>query len=62
MMKGETVLSGAPHPGTKMEIMESGAGYYLGFRTKKGEPYTRETHYMQSWTLAWNRLSTFRDQ
>lgn len=46
MMKGETVLSGAPHPHTELEIMDSPAGWYLGFRDKDGAPYTRETQYM----------------
>ena len=46
MNKGETVLSGAPHPGTEIEVMESPAGYYLGFRCGDGSPYSRETEYM----------------
>jgi hypothetical protein len=46
MLKGETVLSGGEHPGTELEIMESPAGWYLGFRDKDGAPYSRETEYM----------------
>ena len=45
-MKGETVLSGAPHPGTKLEVLSSPAGYYLGYRDEDGLPYSRETEYM----------------
>jgi len=46
MMKGETVLTGGEHPGTELEIMESPAGWYLGFRDKDGMPYSRETQYL----------------
>jgi hypothetical protein len=49
MMKGETVLTGAPHPGTELEVMQSpgmATGYYLGFREENGMPYSRETDYM----------------
>lgn len=45
MMKGETVLSGAPHPGTELNILCSGAGYYIGYETAEGEPYSRESIY-----------------
>lgn len=45
-MKGETVLSGAPHPGTDLEVLESGAGFYLGYRDTDGAPYSRESRYM----------------
>lgn len=45
-MRGETVLSGAPHPGTDLEVLESGAGFYLGYRDTDGTPYSRETLYM----------------
>ena len=47
MQKGETVLSGAPHPGTPLQVLESPAGFYLGYMHNGGEPYTRETHYME---------------
>lgn len=46
MMNGETVLSGAQHPGTKLEVLHSPAGYYIGFRDTDGLPYTRESVYM----------------
>ena len=45
-MKGETVLSGAQHPGTELKVMSSNAGYYLGYRDEDGLPYSRETVYM----------------
>jgi hypothetical protein len=48
MMKGETVLSGAPHPTTPLEILESPAGFFLGFRDADGSPYSRETEYMHT--------------
>ena len=46
MFPGETVLSGGKHPNTPLEVLESGAGFYLGFKTPTGEPYSRETVYM----------------
>lgn len=46
MIPGETVLSGAKHPGTKLEVMYSPNGYYLGFKDKDGGPYSRETDYL----------------
>lgn len=46
MMPGETVLSGAKHPGTKLEVLYSPAGYYLGFRDKDGAAYSRESEYL----------------
>ena len=49
-MKGETVLSGAQHPGTELEVLSSGAGYYLGYRDEDGAPYSRETSYMSAET------------
>jgi hypothetical protein len=49
MIPGETVLSGAAHPGTELEMFQTPAGaYYLGFRDKDGAPYSRETEYMGS--------------
>ena len=41
----ETVLKGAEHPGTELEVLESPAGFYLGFRDKDGAPYSRESGY-----------------
>jgi len=46
MMPGETVLSGAKHPGTEIRILWSPSGYYLGFTDEDGSPYSRETDYM----------------
>jgi len=46
MLKRETVLSGAKHPGTELEVIHSRAGFYLGFRSKDGSIYTRETAYL----------------
>lgn len=46
MLPKETVLSGAEHPGSKLTILESPAGFYLGFLDADGQPYTRETVYM----------------
>lgn len=45
MIINETVLTGATHPGTKLEVLESVAGFYLGYRDKDGAPYSRETCY-----------------
>ena len=44
-IKGENILTGAPHPGTELEVLRSGAGYYLGYRDEDGAPYTRESVY-----------------
>ena len=46
MINGETVLSGAPHPGTELKILSTNAGYYLGFLDADGFPYSRESEYM----------------
>jgi len=48
MLNGETVLSGAKHPGTKLEVMGrcDKVGFYLGFRDEDGHAYSRETVYM----------------
>ena len=42
----ETVLTGAPHPGTELQLLESPGGYYLGFLNRDGGHYSRETIYM----------------
>jgi hypothetical protein len=47
MMAGETVFTGAPHPGTELEVLYSSA-YYLGFRDEFGMPYSRESIYFGS--------------
>ena len=46
MFAGETILTGGKHPGTDLKVMESHAGFYLGFALPSGEPYSRETQYM----------------
>lgn len=46
MQAGETVLSGAEHPGTRLQVLESPAGFYIGYLHKNGEPYSRESSYM----------------
>jgi len=48
MFKGETVLSGARHPGTELQVLESVAGFYVGFKGKDGFPYSRESHYFRT--------------
>jgi len=45
-LPNETVLTGAPHPGTELQLLESPAGYYLGFLSRDGAHYSRETIYM----------------
>lgn len=59
MFAGETVVTGADHPGTDLEVLDSPAGFYLGYRTKDGAPYTRETKYM-SRDDAFRLLQAFR--
>ena len=43
MFKGETVASGAPlpYPEAQPEVLKSGAGYYIGYQSQYGEPYSR---------------------
>lgn len=60
MFPKETVLSGAEHPGTKLEIMQSNAGFYLGFADKDGMPYSRETNYFGDAASALLVLRVFR--
>jgi hypothetical protein len=45
MIPGETVASGAPHPGTEIQILSTPAGYYIGYLTGDGFPYSRESGY-----------------
>ena len=59
-MRKETVLSGAEHPGTELKVMNSGNGYYLGFATKDGMPYSRETTYFGDRPSAIQVLRSFR--
>jgi len=60
MMKGETVLSGAEHPGTKLEAMKSAAGWYLGYKDEDGMPYSRETDYFEHKAQALAILTVLR--
>ncbi len=60
MFKGETVLSGAMHPNTDFKVLESPAGFYLGFKSATGEPYTRETDYFGTRDSAQQVLDMFR--
>lgn len=48
MFPGETVLSGAPDPGTPMRVLCSAAGWYVGYTDPLGYPYSRETQYLPS--------------
>jgi len=48
MLIRETVLSGAKHPGTELTVMESTAGWYVGFKEKDGSPYSRESRYFRT--------------
>lgn len=59
-MKGETVLTGAEHPGTEIQVMHSNAGYYLGFRDENGMPYSRESCYFGDWESAKQVLEYLR--
>jgi len=45
-LPNETVLTGAAHPGTELQILESPGGYYLGFLNRDGGHYSRETIYL----------------
>lgn len=40
---GETVGTGADHPGTPLVVCWSAAGYYIGYMTTDGEHYSRES-------------------
>jgi len=49
-LPGETVGTGADHPGTPLRVCSSPAGFFLGYSTREGLPYSRESlHY---WALA----------
>lgn len=52
MIDGETVLSGAAHPGTVLRVCESAAGFYLGFHDADGSAYSRESEYFDSAEVA----------
>jgi len=59
MILAETVVAGAPNPGTEPEVMSSPAGYYIGYRDEDGMPYSRETEYVPNVSAAEQQLSTF---
>lgn len=48
MFKGETILTGAQHPGTELQTLSSGAGYYVGYLSADGSPYSRESIYFET--------------
>ena len=52
MLEGETVLSGAGHPDTELLVLQSAAGFYIGYLTKDGFPYSRESGYYETEELA----------
>ena len=57
----ETVMQGAAHPGTKLKVMQSAAGYYLGFAMEgNDQPYSRETVYFGDRGSAEQVLKLFR--
>ena len=60
MLRGETVLSGAEHPGTPLVVMQSPAGWYVGFKDKQGAPYSRESRYFNTRKGAEGALSVLR--
>jgi len=59
MFKGETVATGATHPGTPLEVLQSAAGYYLGYRDEDGLPYSRESGYFANEEAASSALRQF---
>ena len=42
-LPGETVGTGADHPGTPLQVCWSAAGYYIGYLDHDGSPYSRES-------------------
>jgi len=38
----ETVLLGASHPGTPLQVLNTSAGYFLGYVDQDGAPYSRD--------------------
>ena len=60
MIKGATVLSGGKHPGTKLTVIESAAGWYVGFKDKNGAPYSRESLYFRTKKGAESLLGALR--
>lgn len=59
MMFKETVIAGAENPGTQPEVMQSAAGYYIGYRDEVGMPYSRETDYFADPFEAEENLARF---
>ena len=54
---GETVASGAKHPGTKLSVLQSAAGFYIGYLSEDGCPYSRESGYFATAEEAEESLS-----
>jgi len=44
-IQGETVATGAQAPGTNIQVLQSAAGYYIGYLDEEGYPYSRESGY-----------------
>lgn len=61
-IKGETVLTGAAHPGTDLRVMQSNAGFYLGYQDQDGMPYSRESVYFEHEAVALQILLLLRGQ
>ena len=63
MIPGETIASGAPDTcpdcqvKVKLEVLMSGAGYYIGTRCNCG-PYSRESEYYKNREVASAALKT----
>jgi hypothetical protein len=60
MIFAETVVAGAPNPGTEPEVLCTAAGYYIGYRDSDGLPYSRETEYFASEDTAQDNLVLFK--
>lgn len=60
MFGPETVLAGAPHPGTAIQVLKSPAGYYLGYLCEEGMPYSRESDYFPDEEAAQAALDQFK--
>jgi len=54
MIKGEIIAKGHPwlSPGTKLEVLLCGAGWYIGYLDRNGEPYSRESKYFTTYEEA----------
>jgi len=60
MIPKETVLAGGEHPGTKLTVLQSPAGWYVGFKDKNGMPYSRESKYFNTKKGAESLLGALR--